>query len=37
VTPPFLASIDGRAFFRDAAIPVGPGERVIVLDSAAGG
>jgi molybdopterin-guanine dinucleotide biosynthesis protein A len=37
VTPPFLASIDGRAFFRNAGIPVGPGERVIVLDSAAGG
>jgi molybdopterin-guanine dinucleotide biosynthesis protein A len=37
VATPFLVSIDGRAFFRDATIPVGPGERVIVLDSAAGG
>jgi molybdopterin-guanine dinucleotide biosynthesis protein A len=37
VAPPFLASIDGRAFFRDATIPIGSGERVIVLDSAAGG
>jgi len=37
VAPPFLVSIDGRAFFRDAQVPIGPGERVIVLDAAAGG
>lgn len=37
VAPPFLVSLDGRAFVRDGSIPVGAGERVIVLDSAAGG
>lgn len=37
VVPPFLVSLGGRDFVRDARIPIGPGERVIVLDSAAGG
>jgi hypothetical protein len=33
----FLVSLDGRAFVRDLAIPVGPGEHVIVLDASVGG
>lgn len=37
VAPPFLVSLGGRDFVRDTRIPVGPGERVIVLDAAAGG
>jgi len=37
VAPPFLVSLGGRDFVRDAALPVGPGERVIVLDASAGG
>jgi molybdopterin-guanine dinucleotide biosynthesis protein A len=37
VTRPYLVSLGGRDFVRDARIPVGPGERVIVLDAAAGG
>jgi molybdopterin-guanine dinucleotide biosynthesis protein A len=32
-----LVSIDGRSFVRDTAIPVGPGEHVIVLDASVGG
>lgn len=37
VAPPFLVSLGGRDFVRDTRIPIGPGERVVVLDSAAGG
>jgi molybdopterin-guanine dinucleotide biosynthesis protein A len=37
VARPFLVSLGGRDFVRDARIPIGPGERVVVLDSAAGG
>jgi len=37
VAPAYLVSLGGRDFVRDGRIPVGPGERVIVLDSAAGG
>jgi len=37
VAAPFLVSLGGRDFIRDARAPVGPGERVIVLDSSAGG
>jgi molybdopterin-guanine dinucleotide biosynthesis protein A len=37
VTAPFVVSLNGRDFVRDGRIPVGPGERVIVLDAAAGG
>jgi molybdopterin-guanine dinucleotide biosynthesis protein A len=37
VTRPFLVSLDGRSFVRDAAIPIGPGEHVIVLDASVGG
>jgi len=37
VARPYLVSLGGRDFVRDATVPVGPGERVIVLDSAAGG
>ena len=33
----FLVSIDGRSFVRDGAIPIGPGEHVIVLDASVGG
>jgi len=33
----FLVSLDGHSFVRDATIPVGPGERVIVLDASVGG
>jgi molybdopterin-guanine dinucleotide biosynthesis protein A len=37
VAKPFLVSLDGRAFVRDAALPIGPGEHVIVLDASVGG
>ena len=37
VVPPFIVSLGGRDFVRDASIPIGPGERVIVLDASAGG
>jgi molybdopterin-guanine dinucleotide biosynthesis protein A len=37
VARPFLVSLDGHSFVRDAWIPVGPGERVIVLDASVGG
>jgi molybdopterin-guanine dinucleotide biosynthesis protein A len=37
VAPGFLVSLGGRDFVRDARVPIGPGERVIVLDAAAGG
>ncbi len=33
----FLVSLDGRAFVRNLAIPIGPGEHVIVLDASVGG
>lgn len=33
----YLISLDGREFVRDTRIPVGPGERIIVLDAPAGG
>ncbi len=32
-----LISLNGKQFVRDAHIPVGPGDRVIVMDAAAGG
>jgi molybdopterin-guanine dinucleotide biosynthesis protein A len=37
VAPPFLVSLGGRDFVRDARVPIGPGERVVVLDASAGG
>ena len=37
VARPFLVSLEGRRFLRDASVPVGPGERVIVLDASVGG
>ena len=37
VAKPFLVCLDGRAFARDARIPIGPGERVVVLDASVGG
>ena len=33
VAPAFLVSLDGREFVRDARIPIGPGERAIVMDA----
>jgi molybdopterin-guanine dinucleotide biosynthesis protein A len=33
----YLVSLDGRTFVRDARVPIGPGEHVIVMDAAAGG
>jgi molybdopterin-guanine dinucleotide biosynthesis protein A len=37
VAAPFTVSLGGRDTVRDGSIPIGPGERVIVLDSSAGG
>jgi molybdopterin-guanine dinucleotide biosynthesis protein A len=37
VAAPFLVSLGGRDLVRDARLPIGPGERVIVLDAQAGG
>ena len=37
VAPAFLASLGGRELVRDGALPVGPGERVSVIDAQAGG
>ena len=37
LAPGFLVSLEGRDVIRDLAVPVGPGERVIVIDAAAGG
>jgi molybdopterin-guanine dinucleotide biosynthesis protein A len=33
----FLISLNGRDFVRDPEIPIGPGDRVIVMDSGVGG
>ena len=33
----FLVSLGGRDFVRDLAVPIGPGETILVLDAAAGG
>ena len=37
VAEPFIASIEGRDLVRDLRIPIGPGERVLILDAQAGG
>lgn len=37
VARPYAVSLDGRSFLRDVGVPIGPGEHVIVLDSAVGG
>ena len=37
IARPFLVSLDGHSFVRDAAIPVGAGEHVIILDASVGG
>jgi hypothetical protein len=37
VAKPFSISLNGRGLACSAAIPVGPGERICVLDAAAGG
>ena len=37
VHPAFAVSLEGREFVREGAVPIGPGERLIVLDAAVGG
>jgi hypothetical protein len=37
VAAPYIVSLGGRDFVRDGSIPIGEGERVIVLDASAGG
>jgi hypothetical protein len=37
VSPDFRVSLDARSFVRDARLPVGPGERVSVMDASVGG
>jgi molybdopterin-guanine dinucleotide biosynthesis protein A len=37
IARPFIASLEGRSFVRDARIPIGMGEQVILLDASAGG
>jgi molybdopterin-guanine dinucleotide biosynthesis protein A len=37
IARPYLVSLDGREFVRSTAIPIGPGERVVVLDASVGG
>lgn len=37
VAPPFQVSLGGSDFVRDGRVPVGPDERVVVIDSAAEG
>jgi molybdopterin-guanine dinucleotide biosynthesis protein A len=33
----YLVSLEGRRFLRDLAVPIGPGEHVVVMDAASGG
>ncbi len=33
----FLVSLDGHAFLREPSIPIGPGDRLVILDAATGG
>jgi molybdopterin-guanine dinucleotide biosynthesis protein A len=37
IAPEYLVSLNGRDFVRDGRIPIGPGDRVIVMDSGVGG
>ena len=37
VAAPFLVSLDGRHLSRDATVPIGPGERVLIFDAQSGG
>ncbi|MEM7166637.1 MAG: molybdenum cofactor guanylyltransferase [Planctomycetota bacterium] len=37
LAPHYLLSFDGREFVRSLAAPLGPGERLLVMDAAAGG
>ena len=37
VQPAYAVSLEGREFVREGAVPIGPGERLIVLDAAVGG
>ena len=32
-----LISLDGRQFLRNLAVPLGPGDRLIITDAAVGG
>ena len=34
VVPAYAVSLEGRAFLREASVPIGPGERLAVLDAA---
>ena len=36
VVPHFLISLNGELFLRDLNVPIGPGERVLIMDAAAG-
>ncbi len=36
-TGPFLVSLDGRQFLKDPELPVGPGDKLLIMDAAAGG
>jgi hypothetical protein len=33
----YLISLNGRDFVRNPGIPIGPGDRVLVIDSGVGG
>lgn len=37
LTSHYLISLDGRVFLRDLNVPIGPGERISIMDAAAGG
>ena len=37
LAPPYLVSLDGRVFVCDLSIPIGPGERVVLLYASVGG
>jgi len=37
VSDAYLVSLDGRQFLADDAVPVGPGDRLVLLDAATGG
>lgn len=37
IARPYLVSLNARGFVRDPGLPIGPGDRVIVVDSAVGG
>lgn len=37
LSPHFLVSLGGRTFLRDPHVPIGPGERISLMDAAVGG